>query len=195
MAEPSNRSFDKISDVDVHKELIKCWKSLRNKPQVIVFDLDYTLWPYFVDCQEPPFKLTKKNGTSMYIDQNDFELSHFRDVSVIIKTLRTECFKNGERLAIASRSTTPDLAMQLVEFFEWKPHFDSFQIYSTPKSVHMNAIKQELKLNSFKEFLFFDDETYNTKTTEPMGIKSCLLNTSTGLTLDELINGLKRFDK
>ena len=194
MEASQSNSFDTIDEVDINPELVKFWSKLKRTPTVIVFDLDYTLWGYFVDFQEPPFVAARKDKKDILVDQNNFELSHFKDVSVIIKTLKQACFKNGEYLAIASRSTTPDLAMQLIKFFGWHRFLDCVQIYPKSKDNHMNVIKNELKLASFKEFLFFDDETYNIKTTSPMGVVSIELDTKTGLNMDALLQGLKTFE-
>ena len=92
---------------------------------------------------------------------------------LIIKTLSEKCSKSileGRfNLVIASRSSTTDLALQLIEMFELINNLDSIQIYTDTKLKHLKNIKQ-LKIESFNDILFFDDHKSNLQQTESFGV-------------------------
>ena len=96
----SNSQENQISNVN---ELIEFWKNSEyKKPKVIIFDLDFTLWPYFVNrYYQLPFKV---NRDSAITDAKNKRVTYHDDVPFIIKSLKEECFKNEEKMAIASRS-------------------------------------------------------------------------------------------
>ena len=102
-------------------ELIDFWRNNEYiKPNVIVFDLDFTLWPYFANrYYQIPFKIHKNS----LIDSKNKKFTYFNDVPNILKILKEECFKNGEKLAIASRSGDRKTVESLLEF---SCHFKAF---------------------------------------------------------------------
>jgi magnesium-dependent phosphatase 1 len=176
--------------------LIKKWKSLKKKPTVIVFDLDFTLWPYFVDHHvTPPISKKKLNKREVIVDSDGFEMSGFVDVSRILKTLKEKCLGPDQHLAIASRSTTPELAMETIELHGWKNYFSSFQIYPRNKTEHMKKIKEDLKFDKYQEVLFFDDEYHNIMDTSYLGVCAIEINRSLGLNIETLLAGLDHFSK
>jgi magnesium-dependent phosphatase-1 len=95
-------------------ELINFWRNNEYiKPNVIIFDLDFTLWPYFANrYYQTPFKIHKNS----LIDSKNKKVTYFNDVPNILKTLKEECFKSGEKLAIASRSGDRKTVESLLEF-------------------------------------------------------------------------------
>ncbi len=50
-----------------HGELIRAWKNLTHKPTVVLFDLDLTLWPFWIDTVSSiiPLRENKKMFTSV----------------------------------------------------------------------------------------------------------------------------------
>ncbi|CAF0776918.1 unnamed protein product [Brachionus calyciflorus] len=177
-------------------KIIEKWNSLPHKPKCIVFDLDYTLWPFIVDHKVlPPFKKINHgtNGAKIF-DFNWQEVKSNEDVSLILKTLKENCFKNGEFLCIASRATYEKCALNLIELFEWTQYLDSIQIYSGPKLKHMKQIQKELGIKNFGEVLFFDDSKLNIQTTNSLGVIGHQVTRHYGLTIEELINGLKKYN-
>jgi magnesium-dependent phosphatase 1 len=185
----------------IDHDLIKHWKGLKRKPKVIVFDLDYTLWPYYVDCHvAPPIKKETHKKKVTIRDNNDYELFHYEDVPRILYTLKYHCFKDDtdRHLAIASKSSTKMLALNLIDHFNWSQYFSSFQIYPRSKTHHMNEIKKDLGdsvFTNFNEVLFFDDEPYNIKQTKEIGVYAHRVHRDTGLDTKAIFNGLDKFSK
>ena len=182
----------------VDHDLVGQWESLTNKPKVIVFDLDHTLWPYDVDDNVKPPIEKRVNSLGLYdiYDNSGKKFSSYEHVTRILHTLKNHCLNsNGGHLAIASRSTTPDLAMQSIEAYGWKSYLSSFQIYNTNKVKHMRAIKEELGAFEFNVFLFFDDVLDNIASTSRLGLQAFLVSRQDGLDKSALLKGLKLFDK
>lgn len=175
--------------------LIYHWRDLKKKPKVIVLDLDHTLWNFYTDLDvNRPFKRLNEHN----LIGNDLKrLELFPDVSKILHTLKLFCFDGNEKLSVASRAQSTDLAHELLEFIGWKAYFDSVHVYSCPKNIHMYGIRDDLKLDSssFSHFLFFDDNKFNIKLAKELGICSVLVDKKRGLDLDYIHYGLDLFEK
>ena len=145
--ESQNKVNDDQSDL-VDSDIIRHWKSLKRKPSVIVLDLDYTLWPFYADCHlSPPLrKVSKSSAQVELIDNDGSKWKAFKDVATILYTLKTHCFSDGQHLAVASRSTTNELARDAIELFGWTSYFSSIHIYPKSKLIHMKAIMEELNV-------------------------------------------------
>lgn len=77
-------------------------------PRVAVFDLDCTLWPYWVDTNVSPPLKRKKDVLNAVVDKSGQTLSFFDDVPAIFLHLQAQ----GVRLAAASRTCAPNVARQ-----------------------------------------------------------------------------------
>ena len=180
---------------NVDNELIKLWQSLVIRPKIIVFDLDLTLWPFWVDTHvSPPFrKVTNSSadGKSMILDSENRKMTFYKDVPIILNTLKNHCLKENGYMAIASRTNDSKGALELMELYGWKDYFNSFQMYSGTKIVHINKICEELNISNKKEILFFDDKLYNIKDVKSLGVTGHLLDQRYGLTKDDCLKGLK----
>ena len=76
-------------------------------PSLIVFDLDYTLWPFWIDTHPyPPLKANKDN-TAM-IDRSGQSYTLYEEVPSILY----EAKRRDILLGLASRTHTPELANQ-----------------------------------------------------------------------------------
>lgn len=183
-------------DDKANHELIKHWKGLKKRPRIIALDLDYTLWPFYVDCHvDPPFTRRRLNeDIEIIVDSNGFDLSGYKEVTTILHTLKNYCFDDDQHLAVASRSTTEDLAKKLIEELGWTEYFSSFQIYPRNKINHMKQIMEELKFDKYEEVLFFDDEVTNIHTTSSIGVVAIEIDHQTGFNMDILKHGLTHFE-
>lgn len=132
-------------------------------PKVIVFDLDYTLWPCWCDthiCM--PLKLL---GKTEVIDKYGFRLKLFKDVESII----TELKSNGVHLVGASRTATPRIAQELLSLLHVNDvpliqFFDSLQWGQGSKIRHIKQAAKELRMTQELrngEFILYDDESRN----------------------------------
>ena len=176
-------------------ELIEIWRRLHKKPKVIVFDLDYTLWPYYVDFHVTgPINKITKGDSNVILDARDFEIRGFDDVAKILKTLKYYCLDDDQHLAIASRTPSQQLALDSLHLLDWHCMFSSFQIYPLLKEVHMSNIKEELQLERFQDILFFDDEQRNLDNTARLGVVGYKLEKQTGLSLHAVKSALLAFD-
>lgn len=177
------------------EKLIKYWNGIVNKPKCIVFDLDMTLWPFLIDNQIFfPFSKVNCDGNMKILDGNKNDIEPYEDVSLILDTLKNDCFQNKEFLAIASRATAGSRAIKLIDLYEWTDYFDSIQIYSGNKQKHMKQIKKELNLKSFDQILFFDDSKLNLEATKSLGVIGHKVTRHYGLNLEEILNGLKNYN-
>ncbi|KAK6178518.1 hypothetical protein SNE40_013295 [Patella caerulea] len=102
----------------------------RMKPKLIVFDLDYTLWPFWVDRHfSPPFN-TNKDG--IVYDRFLRLVNYYSDVPGMLYQLHN----GGYTLGIASRSRTPPEAHKLVKLFNWDKYFKYKEVYPGTKLNH-----------------------------------------------------------
>ncbi|KAJ9150648.1 Magnesium dependent [Pleurostoma richardsiae] len=86
-------------------------------PKLIVFDLDYTLWPFWVDTHvTPPIKPVSRDNTAA-IDRTGETFAFYTDVPHILHTLPLA----GVRLAVASRTHAPDLARDMLKLLHVAP--------------------------------------------------------------------------
>ena len=176
------------------EEIIKLWDSLETKPRVIVFDLDLTLWPFWVDSHvSPPFeKISIDHEGFTIVDKKRRKMTFYKDVPMILNTLKNYCLKGNGHMAIASRTNEYKGAIELIEHYGWKDYFMSFQMYSGSKAVHMEKICEDIggQINK-NDILFFDDKKHNIDDTKCLGITAYELDQRFGLTREDCLNGLK----
>ncbi|CAG5116946.1 unnamed protein product, partial [Candidula unifasciata] len=117
------------------------------QPKLIVFDLDYTLWPFWVDTHvDPPFRMAS-NG-KVY-DAHKKHVKYYEDVPDILKKLHSEGFKLG----IASRTGAVQEASDLTRLFNWDQYFHYRQIYPGSKITHFKKLhsRSNIMLDSIQE--------------------------------------------
>ncbi|XP_077982285.1 magnesium-dependent phosphatase 1-like [Glandiceps talaboti] len=99
-------------------------------PALIVFDLDYTLWPFWVDTHySPPF--TKASNGRVF-DRRKDEMILYQDVKSILQLIEAK----GIQIAAASRTEAPPEAKTLLKLFDIDQYFNYKEIYPGCKKTH-----------------------------------------------------------
>ncbi|KAL9115176.1 MAG: hypothetical protein Q9227_000970 [Pyrenula ochraceoflavens] len=85
-------------------------------PSTLIFDLDYTLWPFWTDTHvTPPVK--PKDSSTRLVDRYGESFAFYRDVPGILWAAR----ERGIKMGIASRTHTPDLAREMLKLLVIPP--------------------------------------------------------------------------
>ncbi|KAK9474193.1 magnesium-dependent phosphatase-1, partial [Dipodascopsis tothii] len=144
-------------------------------PKIVVFDLDYTLWPCWCDTHiSPP---VKKHGTdNAVVDKHGRSMAFFPDVESVISELRTR----GIQVAAASRTDTPLVAKKMLKLLTVAgqssiDQFDVLEIYPGSKITHFKQIAAKTGID-YSDMLFFDDETRNREVERVLGVKFVLVD-------------------
>ncbi|KAK3046864.1 hypothetical protein LTR09_011705 [Extremus antarcticus] len=171
-------------------------------PTLIVFDLDYTLWSFWVDTHvSPPLKANPKDYNQSVRDAHGGTYGFYNDVAPILAALKEREIKVG----CASRTGAPDLARKMLNLLHLpaeavdgeaerssKPAisaFDFFEAYPGSKTTHFQKIHKASKM-PYEEMLFFDDEARN-KNVEELGVVMQLVRD--GVTRAEVDSGVRRW--
>lgn len=186
-------------------------------PSLFVFDLDYTLWPFWVDTHvTPPIKAAPATATSApyttaATDRTGDTFAFYTDVPSILSTLS---HAPQIRLGVASRTHAPELAREMLKLLHVgsagatddgegakkkdkgsKPRraldlFDAgLEIYPGSKVRHMEALAKRNGV-AFDEILFFDDESRN-RDTETLGVTMWLVRD--GVAWREIEEGVRQW--
>ncbi|AQK63085.1 Haloacid dehalogenase-like hydrolase (HAD) superfamily protein [Zea mays] len=91
-----------MSDERVKAEALQILGLFQVLPRLVVFDLDYTLWPFYCECR------SKRDSPSLF--------RHARGIMYALK-------EKGIDMAIASRSPTPDIAKVFLDKLEFQSMF------------------------------------------------------------------------
>jgi len=161
-----------------------------NNDFLVVFDLDYTIWPFWVDTHiNPPFHITKikENGERIIEDKYGYIIKLYPEVLQILEKAK----KEGIIMGTVSRTLEPEYGRQLLKLFDIEKYFISCEFDTNTKNI---PIKKIAKLAGIKEgikkCILFDDEYRNTNAIEKEGGIGILLNN--GLNMREFENGIKR---
>ncbi|XP_004698549.2 magnesium-dependent phosphatase 1 isoform X2 [Echinops telfairi] len=155
-------------------------------PRLAVFDLDYTLWPFWVDTHvDPPFHRSR-DGTVR--DSRGRTIRLYPDVPEILGRLRDL----GVPVAAASRTGEVEGANQLLELFDLVKYFVHREIYPGCKITHFQRLQQKTGV-PFSQMAFFDDEKRNVVDVSTLGV-TCV-HVPNGMSLPTLTQGLETFAK
>ncbi|XP_022136381.1 magnesium-dependent phosphatase 1 [Momordica charantia] len=162
-----------MADENVKAEALQIIGMFQVLPKLVVFDLDYTLWPFYCECR------SKRDMPSLY--------PHATGILYALKD-------KGIDLAIASRSPTSDIAKTFIDKLGIKSMFVAQEIFSswTHKTDHFQRIHSRTNV-PFKCMLFFDDEDRNIETVSKMGVTSILVDN--GVNLGALRQGLSEYSQ
>ena len=134
--------------------------------RLIVFDLDLTLWHcaplLWCDQLTPPLRRTT-SGQIFAACRNEVRL--YPEVPDLLAYLAAE----GHLLGLASRTSAPAIARELLELFGIGHHFAHQQIFPGDKSAHFRALQEETGV-SFRDMIFFDDEHRNIDSVSRLGV-------------------------
>ncbi|KAE8250151.1 hypothetical protein A4X13_0g4927 [Tilletia indica] len=150
-------------------------------PSLFVFDLDYTLWPAWVDTHvDPPLKRRNDDLNKVY-DRSGTTLSLYPHVPAILFFLK----RNDIPIAIASRTSAPDTAKQALRGLfildESLPSEERsepvaaitlcrhMEIYPGSKIRHFKAIQKALG-HKYEDMIFYDDEHRNAEVSRELGV-------------------------
>ncbi|KAL6277339.1 hypothetical protein ACE6H2_020940 [Prunus campanulata] len=147
-----------------------------NLPTLVVFDLDYTLWPFYCECCDE--------------DEMPYMPYLYPQASAIMYALKDKAIS----MAVASRSPTPDIAKSFLQTLGIHSLFVTQEIFSswTHKTEHFQRIHATTGV-PFSSMLFFDDEDRNIQTVSKMGVTSILVGN--GVNLGALRQGLSEFSR
>ncbi|XP_025774259.1 magnesium-dependent phosphatase 1 isoform X1 [Herpailurus yagouaroundi] len=123
-------------------------------PKLVVFDLDYTLWPFWVDTHvDPPFH---KGSDGAVRDRRGQTVRLYPEVRDVLERLQ------GLEVPVAAASRTGEIegANQLLELFDLDRYFVHREIYPGSKVTHFERLQQKTGV-VFSQMIFFDDEKRN----------------------------------
>ncbi|MEM9281368.1 MAG: magnesium-dependent phosphatase-1 [Verrucomicrobiota bacterium] len=155
-------------------------------PKLVVFDLDFTLWNcggLWVDCVDYPFS---SSASGKVMDSSGRSIRLYEEVPAIIEELQSE----GVSLALASRTSQPSWAIELLQLMGIRDWFQYEEIYPGSKVAHFESLAARSRLK-FAEMLFFDDEDRNIREVSKLGV-SCL-EVRGGLNRSQFELGRERF--
>ncbi len=154
-------------------------------PELVVFDLDFTLWDCggtWCDCLRPPF--LKKEG--QFFDSDGRHLTLYSDVLAILDDVDDL----GLPMALASRTERPDWARELLKLFGIQDRFPYQEIYPGSKVKHLKKIS-DLSRVPLDKMLFFDDEHRNLADLRPYGVRC--QHVASGMSEELFSEGLELF--
>lgn len=169
-------------------------------PKLIVFDLDYTLWAFWVDTHvSPPIK-SNADHTAV-TDRIGDTYSFYDDVPAILNALS----QSGVKIGVASRTHAPALARDMLKLLHIPSSssdetpkarralevFDALEIYPGSKIKHFESLAKKTGIR-YEDMLFFDDEARN-RDTESLGVTMWLVRD--GVCWDEVEKGVGEWRK
>ncbi|XP_015976066.1 magnesium-dependent phosphatase 1 isoform X1 [Rousettus aegyptiacus] len=138
-------------------------------PKLAVFDLDYTLWPFWVDTNvDPPFH---KSSDGTVRDSRGQTIRLYPEVPEVLERFHSL----GVPIAAASRTGETKGANQLLELFDFVRYFVHREIYPGSKVAHFERLQQKTGV-PFSQMIFFDDEKRNIVDVSKLGTEWCYLH-------------------
>jgi len=167
-------------------------------PKLIVFDADYTLWPFWADTHvSGPIK-PSRNGGLTALDAYGNSFGFYNDVACILSAFKSR----GIPMAVASRTSATEIARSLLGYLRVPSSssetgvkaidmFDHLEIYPGSKTTHFQRLQKKSGI-PYEEMLFFDDESRN-RNVEDLGVVMQLVRD--GLTRAEVDAGVAAWRK
>ncbi|EJC99515.1 magnesium-dependent phosphatase-1 [Fomitiporia mediterranea MF3/22] len=147
-------------------------------PQLVAFDLDYTLWDLWIDCHVSGPLRREGDAINEILDTYDQTISFYPEVASVLHRLK---FADA-KIAACSRTSAPKLARQALNLLLVPPskaepdelprrsieYFDELEIYPGSKLQHFRELHRKTTI-PYSQMLFFDDEHRN-KEVEKLGV-------------------------
>ncbi|KAG2360221.1 acid phosphatase-domain-containing protein [Suillus spraguei] len=124
-------------------------------PKLVAFDLDYTLWDFWVDTHvHPPLRRHHVTGKVIDSQRNPKIIDFYRDVPQIMHRLQAA----GVTIAACSRTYAPSLAREALDLILIPPRtgsdssakripaikfFDQLEIYPSSKIRHFKKLHEK----------------------------------------------------
>jgi len=191
-------------------------------PSLIVFDLDYTLWPFWVDTHvSAPLKPASPTNNTRMLDRWGESFTFYSDVPSILHA----ALERGITMGLASRTHAPDIARDMLRGLTVTPptqlaapkpdevvkvpssprdkalraldYFAHVQIFPGNKTTHFTRIQEATRHAgsevAFADMLFFDDEGRNRNVETELGVTFWLVRH--GVSKDEIDHGVWEWRK
>ncbi|PSK36000.1 Protein csx2 [Elsinoe australis] len=167
-------------------------------PRILVFDLDYTLWPLWVDTHVSGPLKPSADGLTVS-DRYGEKFGFYKDVAGLLVGAK----EKGIMIGAASRTSAPEVAREGLKYLKVPKEgnkgkgpaaynlFDVLEIYPGSKTTHFERIRKKTGLE-FGEMLFFDDESRN-RNVETLGVTMRLVRD--GVTVEEVEKGVWEWRK
>jgi magnesium-dependent phosphatase 1 len=163
-------------------------------PKMIVFDLDYTLWPFWIDTHVTPPLKRSSDGLTIK-DRYGEAYGFYNDTAGILSSIKEKDIVLGA----ASRTCAPELAREALTMLKipgsGSKHamsmFDHLEIYPGDKKTHFAKLQKKSGIE-YEEMLFFDDESRN-KNVETLGVVMQLVKN--GMSKQEIDRGVEAWRK
>lgn len=150
-------------------------------PGLVVFDLDYCFWPCYCEMYQPHHKAKV-----------------FQSALGVLEAL----VERNVKVAVASRTPTPDVARSFLRQLQVESKFCNLQIIPALDGCdHVTAQKDlehfpNLRLETgvaYEDMLFFDDEEQNVVRVSRLGVSSVLVDQRQGIHHEVLHAGLAQY--
>ncbi|KAI0064960.1 magnesium-dependent phosphatase-1 [Artomyces pyxidatus] len=147
-------------------------------PKLVAFDLDYTLWPFWIDTHITSPLKRDGDAINEVHDKYGEKVAFYHAVPQILHRLRSD----DVVIAACSRTSATVLARQALSLLlvhakagdkHAKPSpaiqfFDQLEIYPGSKITHFKRLHEKTGI-PYSEMLFYDDEKRN-KEVESLGV-------------------------
>lgn len=155
-------------------------------PELFVFDLDFTLWPFWVDTHVyPPFDKDQHGNVA---DRFKTSMKLYPGVKEILLNLQSL----GVRMAAASRTEAPKEANDFMKLIGIDRHFYLKEIYPGCKLAHFQKFHEKSGIE-YQKMIFFDDEHRNIEDINKLGV-TCVY-VGNGLNMSCIEQGLRQYRK